>query len=382
MVLFVDQSPGPLIVDIVNSINSQGQQVKLFYGFAKIGNKKFNPGIRLSHAMPYRRETFFLRILTWWVFCVQYFFYLIFCEKPSVIVAVTNPPFITFITSFIATKRRIPFCLLIYDLYPEALLHAELGRPDSFVVDIWKRLNRYFFKKAEIVFTISNTMKTQISKYCAVDDIQVIHNWADTDYIQPFRKDSNILVKQFELENKKVVLYAGNCGLTHDLESLVEAANLLASQRNIFFIIAGEGAKKQKLQNMARAFGLQNILFLPYQNETVFPQLMACADIGIVTLGVAAEAISVPSKTYTNLAAGLCLVAIAPPDSELGEIILKYEVGALCPPKDPLTLSETIKKVFTNDELLNKYKLNSRKAVANFTRRNADLYSEYLKVFF
>ena len=381
MVLVIDQTPSPLMIDILNSIVNSGSQVSIYCGEIKSGRDKLHPSVNIIQGKIYQRKTMILRLYTWLVFSIQYFFYLAFCKKPSVILVITNPPFTTLITSFIASKRKIPFSLLIYDLYPEALLHAELGKGDSLVIRIWKKLNTRYFKRADRIFTISNTMKTGVSKYAPADKIQVIHNWADTDYIKPIIKEMNPFLKRLGLQNKQIVLYAGNCGLTHDLESLIDAADLLKDNDTIFFLVVGEGAKKQKLENMAKRLKLSNILFFPYQNETEFPLVMASADIGIITLGIAAETISVPSKTYSNLAAGACLVAVAHHDSELAEIIANYEVGVLCPPLQPRQLADIITRVLSNETLLNRYKSNSLKAVKDFTPANADEYAKYLKNF-
>jgi glycosyltransferase involved in cell wall biosynthesis len=381
MILVVDQTPGPLVVDIINSIVDKGEKVIFFCGEIKTAKERLHTDVKIIKAKKYNRETLLARIFTWLLFCTQYFFYLLFCKKPAVILAITNPPFNTLITSFVAVKRKVPFCLLIYDLYPEALNHAEMTTGNGVMVKLWKWLNRVYFGKANLIFTISNTMRTEIAKYVSLEKIQVVPNWADTDYIKPIAKEQNSFLAKNSLAGKKIILYAGNCGLTHDLESLIEAADLLKTDKDIFFLIVGEGAKKMKLQNMAEQLRLTNIQFMPYQRDEIFPEVMAAADIGIVTLGIGAEAISVPSKTYTNLAAGVCLIAIANENSELAEIISTYEVGARCSPSAPAQLANTIRNILSDETVLEKYKFNARKAVSNYTRANAEIYSQYLKTF-
>jgi glycosyltransferase involved in cell wall biosynthesis len=104
---------------------------------------------------------------------------------------------------------------------------------------------------------------------------------------------------------------------------------------------------------------------------------MAAADIGIVTLGVGTEGISVPSKTYINLAAGSCILAIAPADSELTRLITEYQAGIVCNPGNPSSLAQAVTELLSDNDLLTRYKENALKASKLFTPQNA---KEYIRV--
>lgn len=119
---------------------------------------------------------------------------------------------------------------------------------------------------------------------------------------------------------------------------------------------------------------LDNVLFFPYQDAIDFPHAMASADIGVVTLGRGAEGISVPSKTYINLAAGLCLLAIAPKTSELSRLIETHQAGIICEPGNAMGVAEAIGSLLTNETLLKNYKANALKASSHYTSANAMLY--------
>ncbi len=112
-------------------------------------------------------------------------------------------------------------------------------------------------------------------------------------------------------------------------------------------------------------------MFLPNQSPEEFPFAMAAADIGIVTLGVGAEGISVPSKTYVNMAAGLCLLAIAPKNSELSRIVEEYNTGFISSPGDYTSIVLNLKYLISNPYKLEEYKANARTASMNFTPENA-----------
>jgi glycosyltransferase involved in cell wall biosynthesis len=370
MTLFVDQTPGPLMIDIVNGFAVESE-VKLFSGRVIEANVKLRNDVKMVQSVPYRRNTPFSRIMTWMAFSVHCFFFM-FAYRFERIIVVTNPPFAPIITWLVSRITKTPYFVILYDLYPDAAQQVGLFSRTSYFFSAWTKINRAVFGDARKIFTISETMKNAVSQYVSHDRVTTIHNWADTSYIKPIPKQENSFLTRHQLQGKRIVLYAGNMGLTHDLESLIDAARLMVNRHDVVFILVGDGSKKRKLTQMAT--GMTNVIFLPYQDTASFPELMAAADIGVVTLGTGAEGISVPSKTYTNMAAGLCLLAISEEDSELAEIIERHGVGMRCPPHNPTLLNETICQLLNSEETLEAYKMKSLHAVTFFTKANVQDY--------
>ena len=86
-------------------------------------------------------------------------------KKPSGILAVSNPPLAPMITAWIARWRKIPYYVLIYDLYPEALEQAGFTRSDHWLYKRWRKVNPFVFGGAKKVFTLSDSMKKAVAPY-------------------------------------------------------------------------------------------------------------------------------------------------------------------------------------------------------------------------
>ena len=372
MVLLVNQHIVPVFSDIVNAFAERGRGPILFAGHIEKGGKPLSARIEIRRSTRYNRASSFSRFVTWLLFTIHYSFYLAFCRKPEFVLVTTNPPLAPIVTAWISKLRNIPFYILLYDLYPEAMLQADVVKEGNLIFHIWMKLNRSMFKNARHIFTLSESMKRAAGKYLTSDEkIRVISNWADTSFIHPVPKASNPFVKAHGLMGKFVVLYSGNMGLTHDLESLVEAAGKVRDLQQVVFVLIGDGGKRRILEQLARSNKMDNVLFLPHQDENNFPLAMASADVGVVTLGNGAEGISVPSKTYVNLAAGLCLLGIAPGASELNRIIREHKVGFVCEPGRADEIERTIRLLFNDRELLQYHKDNALKASRFFTSEKA-----------
>jgi glycosyltransferase involved in cell wall biosynthesis len=191
-------------------------------------------------------------------------------------------------------------------------------------------------------------------------------------------KSVNTFAQKHGLTDKLVVMYSGNLGLTHDIESIVYTAEYLKENTNIHFVVIGDGAKKAKITQYVTDKKLTNVLMLPYQDNDVLPYSLSCADIGVVTLSQGAETISVPSKTYYTLAAGSVILALASHESELGVLIDSHQCGKVFGNPEIADIAKFIEELVANKTKLATYKENARKASFNYTPENAKRYYDYI----
>ena len=92
---------------------------------------------------------------------------------------------------------------------------------------------------------------------------------------------------------------------------------------NVTFLVNGEGVGRDAL--IRAADGLANVRFAGYVPEDRLPELLATGDIHAVPLKRGLAAVSVPSKTYSILAAGRPVVAAIDPGTE---IPARAEIGS------------------------------------------------------
>lgn len=365
----INQSTGYLTIDMINHFASIYEEVVLITGSIQFNNSKLNEDVKVVYKMKYRRNNPFLRIFTWLYFHFQTFLYLFLNLKKGKLFLVTNPPTITFIGPFFLKYRKLKYDILVYDIYPEALSNFGYLNKTSFLYKLWSNQNKKSYKMADKIFTISSVMKDVLSNVVSSDKIDVVYPWVDTKFIKPMNKDENWFIKKYSLIGKKVVLYSGNMGLTHDLITILDVAKEL--DEDVFhFLFIGDGAQKKKLQAYAIEKKLNNVTFLPYQDEDVLPYSFASADYSIVSLGRGAEGLSVPSKSFYYLAVGSAILSISEKGSEIEKLVQEFDLGVTVIPGDILKLKIFLKD--TSDVQLEKYKSNSRELSKKFTIENAE----------
>ena len=372
--IFINQATRYLFIDIINCFASKGCKVELYAGEIREGNVRVDDSIKKHLYTRYDSSTPFKRLVTFILFTLQVFFKLLFRKKRSIrLILVTTPPFLPFIGIFFNKLFGIPFDLIVYDLYPDVFINFGIFKKDSWPIRYWNRLNISLYHRVTKVFTLSLAMaEGLIAQGCKPSKIITVSNWVDTSYIKPVEKTQNIFIQEYHLENKFVVLYSGNMGATHDLETLIDVAELLKEQEDLLFLIIGEGVKKQKIEKIIQEKKLKNVLLLPLQPSALLPYSLTAGDLAYITLDSGAENASVPSKLFYMLAAGCGILSVASAHSELGILTKRFNFGSIFKPGDIKNIGAFILDCKINSEKLIGFQENARKASFHFTPKNAE----------
>jgi colanic acid biosynthesis glycosyl transferase WcaI len=240
----------------------------------------------------------------------------------------------------IARVKHAPLVFNIQDVYPDVAI--ELGvLKDRRVIAAARRLERICYERADAVTVLSEDLRDNLAaKVSTPGKVHVIPNFVDTERIVP-RDRENSYRSEFGLSGKTVVMYAGNVGLSQSLELVLEAAAALSYEEDLVFVINGGGAARAELERKGR--GLRNLRFIDSQPAERVPEVLAAADIHLVPLRKGLARSSVPSKTYSVLAAGRPLVASVDEGSEVARVVERSGAGIAVQPGDPESLTKSIR---------------------------------------
>lgn len=247
--------------------------------------------------------------------------------------------------------RSVP---VVMDLYPDMAVQLGFLSEDGAIYRVWDWLNQRTYPNAARIVTIGETMETTLTeKHGDECDITVVHNWADGEFIEPQPKADNPFAQEHGFIDELTVLYSGNLGQHHDLESLVEAAAILEDEEfsvSPHFVFIGGGGKKAKLEEIATNRDLETVTFLPYQPVEVLPDSLTSGDIAVVTMEQGVEGLCVSSKFYTALASGSAVLAISSEDAEIGSVVERTGCGIRVDPNSPVEIAEALRYWARNPE--------------------------------
>lgn len=370
-IVFINQEAGYLMIDIINAYVNAGYNCVLITGRLVESNVRLYESVKLDNIIRYGRKNFVHQLYTSAVAFLQIWVKVFFKYRNEELFIVSNPPFAPILPIFVPNKK---YRILIYDLYPESAYKLNYIKENSIFVRIFKYMNKKSYSKACQIFTISDGMRNEISKYVCKEKIQVIPIWGNNELLKPIPKKGNPFALKLGIENKFIILYSGNLGKDNNLETVIQVANKLRSNEELIFLIIGEGIKKSKLQQLAQEKKLNNVVFLPWQHPSDMPYSMACADLGVISTDINSSNLTFPSKMFNYLAVGAPILSITGRDSEITKFLTKYKCGVSFLPNEINDIIDFIVRISQDKNLHRELKNNALSASTFFSKDNAKLF--------
>jgi len=286
--------------------------------------------------------------------------------RPDIVVVETDPPLLGLLGALLKMRWGSRFVYYCQDLYPD-IAEATGAVRSRALLWLLDRANRIAYAKADAIVVLGQDMRRRVlEKGVAAEKIIVIPNWIDCKKVAS--SGSNPARSRFG--DKFVVMYAGNLGLSQQLEIVVTAAERLRADERILFVLVGDGARKQWVQNEVRRIGLRNLEILPQQPRETIGELLTAADLHLVPLLAGAAGCMVPSKVYGILAAGRPFVAMMEDFADVARLASEQRVGFVTPPGDVDGLVTAIRNAMHNPGQLKEMGRRARRlAEEQFERR-------------
>jgi colanic acid biosynthesis glycosyl transferase WcaI len=261
--------------------------------------------------------------------------------------------------AWLVVLRRKPAVFSVHDVYPDVGVTLGIFRHRPVIAAV-ASLERFCLNHSAIVRILSDSFRPGLHALGVPDaKMALVYDWVDTDLIRPLSRH-NTFAREHDLIDRFVVLYAGNLGLSQGLEQVLTAAESLAARDDICFVFVGEGAAREQLVAQATRNQLANVQFLPLQPRARLPEVLATADISLVTLRRGVGSGSLPSKTFSILASGRPVLASVDEGSETWNLVQRADAGLCVPPESPSHLAEAILALKQDRDLRERLARNGR----------------------
>lgn len=275
------------------------------------------PSITLGKSSRWRRA------LNFGSFAVVCALRLLVLGRFDVVVALTSPPLISFLGALLVRLRGGRFCFWVMDLNPDEAIAAGWLNENSLVARVLQRMLRYSFKHAERIIALDRFMEERVlAKGADPQRVSVIPPWSRDDAVSFSAKGREEFRREHGLDNRFVVMYAGNHSPCHPLDTLLHAALKLQTRDDIAFCFVGGGSEHAKVKEFAQHHSLKNVRTLPYQPLPELSGSLSAADLHVVVMGDAFVGIVHPSKIYNIISIGAPALYIGPKPSHISELAL------------------------------------------------------------
>jgi len=189
-------------------------------------------------------------------------------------------------------------------------------------------------------------------------------NPVNAELFRPLSSEEKVEGKKDLGINGKSFVYMGRVSYEKSIEQVIKAFSIVSKKMpDAKLLIIGDGPEKVPLKKMAKNLGLQEkIIFTGFLYEDKLAKTLGVNDIFIT----ASKSENMPISILEAMASGLPIIGVR----ALGipEIVRDNENGYLVAPDKPGEMAEKMIELMQNNDLLNKFSLESRELSNQYSR--------------
>lgn len=338
---------GPLLEGLAVGLAAAGDDVTVLTGRGAYNRSAASTAVRFAgrvrrlFSVPLRPRGVVGRALSWLTFYLAVFWFAFTRRRPDQVVVMTTPPFlhVPFVLRNLLGRRRTQIVVWNQDTYPEILAAAGLVRERSLVYRGLLAWERFGMRRVDAAVALDESMRAILERHGA-PRVRVVPNWVRDESAAsvPARLEPENEALREALTRAQsfgsVVAHIGNYGWGHDLSVLRTYFEQRPESRDFCFVFVGGGEKFSDLLAWRDSLRPAGLAVLPYVSESDLAVLLARAHWGLVTLEAPCVGLLAPSKIHTYLAAGLPLLYVGAPGSNVHEAIDRFDCGVHVAPDD------------------------------------------------
>ena len=261
----------------------------------------------------------------------------------------TSPPLFQAVSAWLVARlKRKPFLLEIRDLWPEFAIECGVLR-NRLLIRLARLLEGFLYARADHILVNSPAYRDYLlDRGIEASKISFLPNGVDTRMFNVEPTD-NAVRNELGLCDEFVVMYAGALGLANDIDTILQAANRLRDQPQIYFVLVGDGKERARLEQLRDRLGLSNVTFAGARSKGQMPRLLAAADACVATLkDIPMFRTTYPNKVFDYMAAARpTLLAI---DGVIRQVVEAAGGGIAVPPGDHAALAEAVRRLHRDRE--------------------------------
>lgn len=250
-------------------------------------------------------------------------------------------------------KKNVPFIYNLQDIFPDSLVTAKMTSKGSLIWKIGRKIEDYTYRNADKIIVISEDFKRNImEKGVPEEKIVIIPNWVDSEKVYPIDRKDNVLFERYGLDPEKFyVTYSGNIGHSQNMRMLLDAAKQLRDTLpDLRFVLIGEGAAREEVEKAVAEEQIDNVIMLPFQPYEDIAHVFSLGDAGLIISKSGIGNSSVPSKTWSIMAAARPVIASFDDGSALSNLIDEVGCGVTANADDIEKFKSAVIKLYENKE--------------------------------
>jgi glycosyltransferase involved in cell wall biosynthesis len=336
-----------LLTDLARRLASEGHDIRVICGRSSYAEPDSTtaPPVQIirTRDLPFGRGLLarffsYLSFLSGTLYCA------LLGPRPDLVLTLTTPPALPVLGSLLKSVFRARHFIWEMDVYPDIAVDLGVLRPRSWFTRLMGGSFDAARRRADGILALGGCMQDRlIRRGIPPRKIHVAENWADSREVYPL---------PFPNSSPLRILYSGNLGLAHDVDTVRAALDVFRSDSRVHFTFAGAGPQRAALEAFCRGRQIPNVSFTGYCPRQELVNSLGACHIGLVTQKSATLGSVVPSKTYGLMAAGRPILYIGPRQATPARIVQQFRCGWQIDPGDSATLCALLEHLAANPNLV------------------------------
>lgn len=258
-------------------------------------------------------------------------------EKPNFIIGSTADPFAAITALKVSMRYEVPFIYEVRDLWPQTFIDMGIWKKNDLRSIFFKIIEQVLIRNASGIIVLSPLAEEYIINRYSVDSSLIYHipNGINPELYNATNQNQEQYFK---------VMYCGGVDKVHNLDSLIEAAEILTKDKlnEIQIIIVGNGKHKMELLKKADKRKLTNIIWHDPVSKTEVPNILSSADV--LFLSTSKVLYGSENKLHEYLAARRPIVVSV--YGAHNNPVEKVKCGISVAPNDPGAIADAIIELY------------------------------------
>jgi colanic acid biosynthesis glycosyl transferase WcaI len=292
------------------------------------------------------------RLLAWMTYYAGVLGYCALGPRHDLVISMTTPPLLSFGGWLAQQLRGSRHAIWEMDIYPDIMEAAGMVKKGSWLTRMIRKRANKLRSSADAVMVLGECMKRRLAEQGVPEPKMVVcENWA------PFR--SPVVEPDLPPMRPIRMLYSGNLGVAHDIETiqgaLLRLSKLPDSKERFELVVAADGGRRRSLEEWCSTHKIDIVHFVPMVDRDKLGSHLSNCHLGLVTQTAESLGCVVPSKFYGLLAAGRPVIYVGPATAEVARVIDRTQCGFHVHPGDANAMVDVLLSIESSPNLLRTY---------------------------
>jgi len=250
----------------------------------------------------------------------------VFAARPCDLIIYYSPTI--FFGGLVRRLKRLwncPSYLVLRDIFPQWAVDAGvLRKGPAYLFFRWAEFRQYAAADVIGVQSPANLNYFHEQGLAERFRLDVLYNW--TTLHEPAVPQTNYR-DAWQLAEKTVFFYGGNIGVAQDMDNILRLAEGLRDERQVHFLLVGEGSEVPRLRQVIAQRNLQNVSLKPAVGQGEYLGMLAEFDVGLISLDKQLKTQNLPGKMLGYMYHSLPMLASINPGNDLGNLLEGHSAG-------------------------------------------------------